>query len=72
MASSEPDGSAIAERHRSKHREATADVEFGAWIDGERRTDGPKRGIEDPATGESIVDVPECDADDIDDAVGAA
>ena len=72
MASSEPDGSAIAERHRSKHREATADVEFGAWIDGERRTDGPKRGIEDPATGESIVDVPECDADDVDDAVGAA
>ena len=72
MGSSQPDGSAIAERHRSKHREATADVEFGAWIDGERRTEGPTRGTEDPVTGQSIVDVPQCGADDVDDAVGAA
>ncbi len=72
MSSSHPDASSIVERHRSKHREATADVEFGAWIDGERRSDGPKRGIEDPVIGESIVDVPQCDAGDVDDAVDGA
>lgn len=72
MGSQRPDGSAIAERHRSKHRAATADIEFGGWIDGGRRTDGPTRGIEDPVIGESIVDVPQCDAGDVDDAVDAA
>jgi len=72
MSSVPPDASTIAERHRSKHREATADVEFGAWIDGERRTEGPTRGAEDPVTGQSIVDVPQCDAGDVDDAVDAA
>ena len=72
MGSSQADSNTIAERHRSKHREATADIEFGAWIDGERRTDGSKRGVEDPVIGESIVDVPQCDAGDVDDAVNAA
>ena len=72
MGSPQPDGSAIAERHRSEHRAATADIEFGGWIDGGRRTDGPTRGIEDPVIGESIVDVPQCDAGDVDDAVDAA
>ena len=72
MGSSHADGSVIAERHRSKHREATADVEFGAWIDGGRRTEGTDRGVEDPVIGEPIVDVPQCDASDVDSAVDAA
>jgi aldehyde dehydrogenase (NAD+) len=72
MGSSHADSRTIAERHRSKHRAATTDVEFGAWIGGERRTGGPKRRVEDPVIGESIVDVPQCDAGDVDDAVDTA
>jgi len=72
MSGSHSDDRAIAERHRSKHREATADVEFGAWIDGELLTDGPTRGAEDPVIGRFIVEVPQCDAADVDAAVEAA
>lgn len=40
MSSVPPDASTIIERHHAKHQEATADVEFGVWIDGELRIEG--------------------------------
>ncbi|WP_435183747.1 aldehyde dehydrogenase family protein [Halobellus sp. EA9] len=72
MSSSRSGESPVIERHRSKHEEATTDVEFGAWIDGELRTHGEKSEVEDPVTGDSIVGVPQGDAATVDTAVEAA
>ncbi|MFB6308820.1 MAG: aldehyde dehydrogenase [Haloarculaceae archaeon] len=72
MSSSRSDENPVVERHRSKHEAATADVEFGAWIDGELQTRGPKAGVVDPVTGDSIVEVPQGDAAAVDTAVETA
>ncbi|SDY05059.1 aldehyde dehydrogenase family protein [Halobellus clavatus] len=72
MSGSQSDGSPIVQRHLSKQQEATADTEFGAWIGGELRTGGPKRGVQDPVIDRPIVDVPQSDAADVDAAVEAA
>ncbi|MFB6250992.1 MAG: aldehyde dehydrogenase [Halobellus sp.] len=72
MSGSHPHSSTVVERHLSKQQEAMADTEFGAWIDGELRTGGPKRGVQDPVIGCSIVDVPQSDSASVDAAVDAA
>jgi aldehyde dehydrogenase (NAD+) len=72
VSSSQPEESTIVERHRSKHQEATADIEFGAWIDGRLHTQAQKREIIDPVIGRSIVKVPQSDSAAVDTAVEAA
>jgi aldehyde dehydrogenase (NAD+) len=72
MSDAHTDDGTLIERHRAKHDEATSDIAFGAWIDGERHTAGAERSVEDPVIGRPIVDIPLSDSAGVDTAVDAA
>ncbi|WP_135305099.1 aldehyde dehydrogenase family protein [Haloarcula amylovorans] len=62
------------ENHQRAIDEATADVQFDAWIDGAAHTTAGGERFEtcDPTVEEPITTVPRCDEDDVDAAVDAA
>lgn len=66
------DARSTHERHLSKHAEATDGIEFNAWIGGEQYVTDETVPAIDPVINESIVDVAQCDAGDVDAAVDAA
>lgn len=72
MAHQSAGSSSIYERHVSTHDEATAGIEFDAWVDGERYTAAEETSVLDPVINESLVTVPQLSAEDVDTAVASA
>jgi aldehyde dehydrogenase (NAD+) len=64
----------LHQNHERAIEQATANVEFNAWIDGESyETDGERRfETYDPAINDTITSVPRCAAEDVDTGVEAA
>ncbi|OAQ53765.1 hypothetical protein HTG_05745 [Natrinema mahii] len=64
----------IRQRHRRAIDEATAEITFGAWIDGETRSasTGETFQTNDPVIDEPIAEIPRCTGDEIEAAVDAA
>jgi aldehyde dehydrogenase (NAD+) len=64
----------IYQNHQQAISEATADITFEAWIDGETQpaSTGEVFQTKDPAIDEPIVEIPRCGSDEIDTAVDAA
>ncbi|WP_254533539.1 aldehyde dehydrogenase family protein [Natrinema gelatinilyticum] len=64
----------LRRNHERAISEATADVQFNAWIDGVSTTSDTGRRFETrtPTVDEPITAVPRCDADDVNAAVDAA
>ncbi len=64
----------IYRNHERAISEATADVQFDAWIDGTSAASDTGRRFETqtPAVDETITTVPRCDSEDVDAAVDAA
>lgn len=64
----------IRQKHRRAIDEATTDITFGAWIDGEPQPaiTGETFQTSDPAIDEPIADIPRCTSEEINTAVDAA
>ncbi|QIO24821.1 aldehyde dehydrogenase [Haloarcula sp. JP-L23] len=62
----------IAENHRQAIEEATANVQFDAWIDGAHESATERFETLDPVIGQPITTVPRCGEEAVDSAVEAA